>query len=327
MGFGQVVVGPPGCGKTTYCFGMSQFYAATERPVAIVNLDPANDGLPYQADIDIAELVTLDDAMEAYGLGPNGGMMYCMEYLEANMDWLLDRIKQLGDKYILIDCPGQVELYTHHQSVKRILDRLAKDLDLRLCSVHLVDSHYCVDPSKYVAMLMLSLKTMIQLELPHVNVLSKIDLVESYGKLAFNLDFYTQVQDLQYLVDRLNDDPVMRRYAKLNSTLCELVEEFGLVGFSTLCIEDKESVLHLSRAIDKANGYIYGGLEKGNESIFMTAERWDPWDQHMREVAERYVSTGDPTGMASDDDNDKDEAALMGGIVERDGSDAAIDSE
>lgn len=34
---------------------------------------------------------------------------------------------------------------------------------------------------------------MLHLELPHVNLLSKIDLIEQYGKLQFNLDFYTQV--------------------------------------------------------------------------------------------------------------------------------------
>ncbi|EGF82884.1 hypothetical protein BATDEDRAFT_23143 [Batrachochytrium dendrobatidis JAM81] len=311
MPFGQIVVGPPGCGKTTYCYGISQFYKATERSVAIVNLDPANDGLPYKADIDISELVTLDDAMETYGLGPNGGMIYCMEYLEANMDWLIEKLQPIKDKYILFDCPGQVELYTHHQSVKRILDRLSKDMDFRLCAVHLVDSHHCVDPSKYVAMLLLSLKTMIQLELPHVNVLSKIDLIESYGKLAFGLDFYTQVQDLSYLSDWLNADPLLKRYGKLNESLCGLVEDFGLVGFTTLCIEDKESVLHLAQSIDKANGYIYGGLEKSNESIFMTAERFDAWDQYSRNIAERYMMSTDGDG---DDNHNAD--GLLGDIRE-----------
>jgi hypothetical protein len=47
----------------------------------------------------------------------------------------------------------------------------------------MVDAHYCTDPAKYISVLLLALKTMIQLELPHVNVLSKVDLIESYGKL------------------------------------------------------------------------------------------------------------------------------------------------
>ena len=35
-----------GCGKTTYCDGMSQFLRGIERPVSIINLDPANDNIP-----------------------------------------------------------------------------------------------------------------------------------------------------------------------------------------------------------------------------------------------------------------------------------------
>ena len=65
--------------------------------------------------------------MNEFGLGPNGGMLYCMEYLEANYDWLEDRLKELGkDAYVLFDLPGQVELSTSHESVKRIVQRLGK---------------------------------------------------------------------------------------------------------------------------------------------------------------------------------------------------------
>ncbi|TPX57285.1 hypothetical protein SpCBS45565_g08239 [Spizellomyces sp. 'palustris'] len=269
MPFGQIVVGPPGSGKTTFCHGMSQFYAATNRDVAIVNLDPANEGMPYTPDINISELITLEDAMKEFGLGPNGGLIYCMEYLEKNLDWLEKRLEGVKEKYILFDCPGQVELFTHHNSVKNIVDRLQK-LDYRLCCTHLVDAHYCVDPSKYVALLLLSLKTMIQLELPHVNVLSKVDLIESYGPLAFNLDFYTEVQDLSYLLQQLNEDAFGKKYVKLNEALCELVKEFSLVGFYTLCIEDTKSVLRLARIIDKANGYVYGGLDPEIEPSLTT---------------------------------------------------------
>ncbi|KAL9451690.1 hypothetical protein AB3S75_013292 [Citrus x aurantiifolia] len=47
MVFGQVVIGPPGSGKTTYCNGMSQFLSLVGRKVAVINLDPANDSLPH----------------------------------------------------------------------------------------------------------------------------------------------------------------------------------------------------------------------------------------------------------------------------------------
>jgi hypothetical protein len=50
--------------------------------------------------------------------------------------------------------------------------------------VHLVDAHHCTDSSKFVSVVMLSLSSMVRLELPHINVLSKIDLMQQYGKLG-----------------------------------------------------------------------------------------------------------------------------------------------
>lgn len=47
MPFGQVVVGPPGAGKTTYCNGMLHYFELLGRKAVVVNLDPANDHLPY----------------------------------------------------------------------------------------------------------------------------------------------------------------------------------------------------------------------------------------------------------------------------------------
>jgi hypothetical protein len=71
--FGQLVIGPPGSGKTTYCHGVAQLLEIVGRKVAIVNLDPANDLLPYQPAINVADLICLSDAMEEFDLGPNGG--------------------------------------------------------------------------------------------------------------------------------------------------------------------------------------------------------------------------------------------------------------
>lgn len=133
MPFGEIVVGSPGSGKSTYCYGKHQLFAALNRPISIVNLDPANDNIPYPCAIDIASLITLQDAMSTHGLGPNGGMLYCMEYLEANYDWLEDRLKELGkDAYVLFDLPGQVELSTNHNSLKRIIEKLGKS-GFRVC--------------------------------------------------------------------------------------------------------------------------------------------------------------------------------------------------
>jgi GTPase SAR1 family protein len=247
------------------------------RKVMVVNLDPANNSFPYECGVDINQLIRLEEVMETKGLGPNGGLIYCMEFLEKNFDWLEGQLAAHQDCYFLFDCPGQVELYTHHKSMQRIVDRL-QSKDYRIAAIQLVDSAICNEASTYVSALLLSLSTMLQLGLPHVNVLSKIDLLGKFGKLDLNLDFYTEVQDLKYLEQYLSRDSFSSQFQRLNRALCELVEDFSLVAFQTLNIEDKESVLSLLRVIDKCNGYVYGGLTPGNESIMTVAERDLAWD-------------------------------------------------
>jgi len=201
MPFGEIVCGSPGSGKSTYCYGKHQLLTALNRPISVVNLDPANDAIPYPCAVDISSLITLQDVMNEHGLGPNGGMLYCMEYLEANFDWLEERLKELGDDaYVLFDLPGQVELSTNHESLRRIVERLTKtgfrvrrlfndssttySCLVKLAAVHLCDAHYVTDTSKYISVLLLSLRAMLHLELPHINVLSKVDLIAQYGDLG-----------------------------------------------------------------------------------------------------------------------------------------------
>jgi GTPase SAR1 family protein len=136
MPFAQVVIGPPGAGKSTYCNGMQQFMGAIGRKASIVNLDPANDPISsnYQPALDIRDLISLETIMqdEEIGLGPNGGVLYALEELEADLDnssgagWFEEGLKKLGDDYLLLDCPGQVEIFTHHASLRRVLARLEK---------------------------------------------------------------------------------------------------------------------------------------------------------------------------------------------------------
>lgn len=74
MWFGQLVIGPPGAGKSTYCHGLHQLLTGLGRSHVTVNLDPANDNLTFTYDIDIRDLVDIEIVMKEVGLGPNGGL-------------------------------------------------------------------------------------------------------------------------------------------------------------------------------------------------------------------------------------------------------------
>jgi GPN-loop GTPase len=309
--YGQLVIGPPGSGKTTYCSGMSAYLNVVGRPCAVVNLDPANEDLRYNCSVDVSELVALEEVMEQLGLGPNGGLVYSMEFLAKNIDWLVEKLTQSGgpldsnakdDQYLLLDCPGQVELFTHNSALKEVIQSLAKRLDLRMVAVHLVDSHHCTDAATYISATMLSLSTMLQLELPHINVLSKIDNLERYGTLAFNGSFYSNAVELERLVPYVGSQPMqedesptqakkvtttekmsetceesdkeisnfkmtggalgLQKYRKLNSLMCDLVQQFSMVSFMTLNVMDPLSMETLLKAADKAIAYIQKAKER-----------------------------------------------------------------
>lgn len=37
--------------------------------------------------VDIRDLISVTDVMEELGLGPNGALIFCMEYLIENIEW------------------------------------------------------------------------------------------------------------------------------------------------------------------------------------------------------------------------------------------------
>lgn len=110
------VCGTPGSGKSTFCKSVSELLKMLGRKVKIVNLDPANDFIPYNSDVNINNLIQVSEVMEVENLGPNGALMYSMEYLEKNMKWLFDEFKTFdkSNTFILMDFPGQVSYYKFH---------------------------------------------------------------------------------------------------------------------------------------------------------------------------------------------------------------------
>ena len=56
-------------------------------------------------------------------------------------------------------------------------------------------------------------------------------------RTAFNLDYYTEVLDLRYLLEHLSHDPFFQKYKKLNEALIGLVEDYSLVSFVPLDIQ------------------------------------------------------------------------------------------
>ena len=160
-----------------------------KRTISVVNLDPAAEFFNYQPTADIRDLIQVttsaesqtlpafqvDDVMEDDELkfGPNGGLVFAMEFLLENQEWLEEALGEGEDDYILFDCPGQIELYTHMAVMRRLVDTL-QAWNFRICGIFVLDCHFMVDGNKFISGAMAALSVMVNLELPHVNVLSKV---------------------------------------------------------------------------------------------------------------------------------------------------------
>lgn len=73
--------------------------------------------------------------MAEFGLGPNGAMLYCMEYLEENFDWLQEGLEALEGDYFIFDIAGQVCLSSLARQQKAMTtDRQVARVIIRLSS-------------------------------------------------------------------------------------------------------------------------------------------------------------------------------------------------
>ena len=273
--FGQLIIGPPGSGKTTYIKSIKEFYSQCGRKTISINLDPANDNKISSFDIDIRNLISLEEVEKKLKLGPNGSFLYCINFLNDNISWLEEQINQEKYKdyfYYLIDTPGQIEIFTISPEFKNICDYLTnvKKLNIKLCCVNLIECINMCDMPKYIFSIFSVLNSMINLALPQVNFISKCDLIKELKathQFELPLEFYKNPNDETQLKYYFEDLKMNKKFKQLNEKIAEFISDYGLVGFTLL---DLSNSRHLNRAaylIDKANGYIYMKELIDNENL------------------------------------------------------------
>lgn len=278
--FGLMVMGPAGAGKSTFCAALITHLQLNRRSAYYVNLDPAAESFEHQPDLDIKELISLDDAMSEVGLGPNGGLVYCFEFLLENLDWLNEALNSLTEEYLVIfDMPGQIELYTHIPILPTLVRFLSQpgSLDVRMAAVYLLEATFVVDRAKFFAGTLSAMSAMLMLEVPHINVLSKMDLVKGQVRNKDIKRFLTP--DVGLLdddpseraratsssaagsIDNDDDDDAVRpddkeqlmkgtSFRKLNRAVAGLIESFSMVNYLRLDLTDEDSIGAILSHID-----------------------------------------------------------------------------
>lgn len=252
--FCQLVIGPAGGGKSTYCETIQTYASSVRRRVEVINLDPANDFFPYQAVADIKELISLEDVMddEELALGPNGGLIYCMEYLCNHFEWLKELLEDGSDDYVLFDCPGQIELYCHSKVMTRLLEELTR-MDFNVCTVFIMDSQFLTDPLKFVSGTMCALSSIVNIEAPSFCVLSKVDLLDPPTKenLEDLLEPSSFLQTLEEAPERHSNN----KFKGVMEAIATVIDNYGLVRLIPLDITDPCSIEELFSQTDSILQY------------------------------------------------------------------------
>merc|ERR1719244_1230506 len=118
--------------------------------------------------------------------------------------------------------------------MRKFVDQL-QQWNFRVCGVFLIDSHFMVDGGKFISGAMAALSVMVNLEVPHVNVLSKIDLLSASGRKQLERylepDTYTLTSELKGTSGILG-----QRYGDLTNALGRVLDDYSLVKFFPLDI-------------------------------------------------------------------------------------------
>ncbi|XP_042721627.1 GPN-loop GTPase 3 isoform X1 [Lagopus leucura] len=239
--------------QSTYCSTMLQHCEALGRAVQVVNLDPAAEFFSYPVMADIRELIEVDDVMEDDSLrfGPNGGLVFCMEYFANNFNWLEESLGHVEDDYILFDCPGQIELYTHLPVMKQLVEQL-QQWEFRVCGVFLVDSQFMVESFKFISGILAALSAMISLEIPQINIMTKMDLLSKKAKKE--IEKYLD-PDMYSMIEDSTDILKSKMFKKLTKSICGLIDDYGMVRFLPFDRSDEESINIVLQHIDTTIQY------------------------------------------------------------------------
>ena len=212
-------------------------------------MDPAAEHFDYEPIADIRELINVDDIMsdEDLNYGPNGGLIFAMEYLLENMDWFEEQLGDMDNDYILFDTAGQIELSTHLNIMHKLIHFLELH-DFRVCAIFLLDSQFVSDVSKFFSALMVSLSAMINLEVPIVNLLTKTDLLDTISRKR--LDSFLEPDS--YLLENQIPDRWGQKYRKLTEAFGKLIDDYAMIKFMPINVTDEDSLNDVLLSVDNA---------------------------------------------------------------------------
>ena len=168
------LIGTAGSGKSLLTAAFNEWLKVGKQKAATVNLDPGVLNLPYVPDIDIRDYIDIKQIMDEYELGPNGALVLAADLIAEEAERLGREIDDLQSDVVIVDTPGQMELFAFRASGPYIANELTNEPK---AIVYLFDAVFSFNPLNYVSNMFLSAAVYNRFFFPQLHVLSKCDLL------------------------------------------------------------------------------------------------------------------------------------------------------
>ncbi|MDH4214447.1 MAG: ATP/GTP-binding protein [Candidatus Thorarchaeota archaeon] len=220
------LVGTAGSGKSLLTASLEKWLVESDLSVTVVNIDPGVESPPYTSDVDIREYVDYGEVMNNFGLGPNGALVASLDMGVGSVNELREEIIESERDYVLVDCPGQMELFAYRNSGPLMVSGLRGD-DPSL-SLYLLDSNIAKTPIGYLSSMLLGLSINIRFGLPQLNILSKTDILME-DEIEEIVDWGSEVHLLEEALDQ-SSEGLVREYSK------SILDMLGNIGSTSVTV-------------------------------------------------------------------------------------------
>ncbi|XP_058201373.1 GPN-loop GTPase QQT2-like isoform X2 [Rhododendron vialii] len=184
-----IVVGMAGSGKTTFLNRLVCHTQASNIRGYVMNLDPAVLTLPFGANIDIRDTVKYKEVMKQFNLGPNGGILTSLNLFATKFDEVISVIEKRADQldYVLVDTPGQIEIFTWSASGAIITEAFASTFPTIV--TYVVDTPRSASPQTFMSNMLYACSILYKTRLPLVLAFNKTDVAQHQFALEWMEDF------------------------------------------------------------------------------------------------------------------------------------------
>ncbi|RDB21936.1 GPN-loop GTPase 1 [Hypsizygus marmoreus] len=186
-----ITIGMAGAGKSTFVQRINSYLHSLDPPSPpyILNLDPAVTHVPFEANIDIRDTVNYAEVMKQYNLGPNGGILTALNLFTTKFDQVLGLVEKRAAEvdYVILDTPGQIEIFTWSASGAIITDAVASSMPTVVA--YIIDTPRTTAPATFMSNMLYACSILYKTKLPFILVFNKTDVQPHDFALEWMQDF------------------------------------------------------------------------------------------------------------------------------------------